>query len=72
MPNHENAKGEKDDRTGDTGESFADRRARAGAPQEEDPDFADEHTPGPTDPPNAEAETPGGEDDGYSPQTEIP
>jgi len=52
--------------------SFADRRAESGAPQEEEPDFAEEHQPGPSDPPNAPADTPGGEDDGYSSQTEIP
>ncbi|GLW64414.1 hypothetical protein Arub01_26580 [Actinomadura rubrobrunea] len=51
---------------------LADRRAEADAPQEDDPDFAEEHTTGPTKPPIAEAETPGGEDEGYSPQTEIP
>ncbi|GAA4138055.1 hypothetical protein [Actinomadura keratinilytica] len=51
---------------------LADRRAEAGAPQEEDHDFGDEHTASSTKPPIAEAETPGGEDEGYSPQTEIP
>ncbi|TDC62363.1 hypothetical protein E1200_26000 [Actinomadura sp. GC306] len=56
----------------DEDKPLADRRAEAGAPQETDQDFAGEHTPGPTDPPIAEAETPGGEDDGYSPQTEVP
>ncbi|HEY8482601.1 MAG TPA: hypothetical protein VIL71_22500 [Spirillospora sp.] len=55
----------------DEDESLADRRAAAEAQQAEG-DFAEEHTPSPTDPPIAEAETPGGEDDGYSPQTEIP
>jgi hypothetical protein len=48
---------------------LADRRAEAGAPQEDDADFASEHEPGPTDPANAQADTPGGEDEGYSPQT---
>ena len=52
--------------------SFADRRAESGAPQETDDDFADEHAPSPTDPPNASADAPGGEDEGYSPQTEVP
>ncbi|MBE1532769.1 hypothetical protein [Actinomadura algeriensis] len=51
----------------DEDKPLADRRDDPGDPGE--PDFADEHTPGPTDPPNAEAETPGGEDDGYTPQT---
>jgi hypothetical protein len=51
---------------------LADRRAEAGAPQEEDADFAGEHEPGPTDPANAEAETPGGEEEGYSSPTDIP
>ncbi|QXJ23309.1 hypothetical protein AGRA3207_004449 [Actinomadura graeca] len=60
------------DRKNDEDKPLADRRAEAGAPQEDDGDFAEEHTPGPTDPPNAEADTPGGEDHGYSPQTEIP
>ena len=58
----------KDDRD----KPLADRRAEAEAPQEDDHDFAEEHTPGPTDPPNAEADTPGGEDEGYTPQTDIP
>ncbi|NKZ05619.1 hypothetical protein [Actinomadura latina] len=64
-----------DERAGDKRDEdkpLADRRAEAGAPQDADADFADEHTPSPTDPPIAEAETPGGEDDGYSPQTEVP
>ncbi|WP_433330368.1 hypothetical protein [Spirillospora sp. CA-294931] len=39
---------------------------------DEEPDFAEEHTPGASDPPNAEADAPGGEDEGYSPQTEVP
>lgn len=56
----------------DEDKPLADRRAEAGAPQERDHDFGEEHTPGPTDPPIAEAETPGGEDEGYAPQTEIP
>ncbi len=60
------------ERKRDEDKPLADRRAEAGAPQETDHDFADEHAPGPTDPPVAEAETPGGEDDGYSPQTEVP
>ncbi|NDU76245.1 hypothetical protein GWI34_26985 [Actinomadura sp. DSM 109109] len=60
------------DRRNDEDKPLADRRAEAGAPQEDDPDVGAEHTPGPTDPPIAEAETPGGEDDGYSPQTEVP
>ncbi|MFD0898941.1 hypothetical protein [Actinomadura sediminis] len=50
----------------DEDKPLADRRDDVG---EAEPDFADEHAPGPTDPPNAEAETPGGEDDGYEPQT---
>lgn len=46
--------------------TLADQRAEAGAPlEDEDPDFAGEHTPGPTDPPNAEGDGPGGEDEGY-------
>ncbi|WP_242908157.1 hypothetical protein [Actinomadura terrae] len=62
-----------DDRRNDEDKPLADRRAEAGDdPTAADPDFAEEHTPGPTDPPNAEADTPGGEDDGYSPQTEVP
>ncbi|MFI0369176.1 hypothetical protein ACH35V_14935 [Actinomadura sp. 1N219] len=60
------------ERRNDEDKPVADRRADGNAPQEDDHDFADEHTPGPTDPPVAEAETPGGEDDGYSPQTEVP
>ncbi|MFB4304581.1 hypothetical protein [Actinomadura sp. GTD37] len=56
----------------DEDKPLADRRAETGAPQDAGEDFAEEHTPGPTDPPIAEAETPGGEDDGYSPQTEVP
>ncbi|MFI0448984.1 hypothetical protein [Actinomadura sp. 6N118] len=57
----------------DQAKPLADRRAEADAPQEDaEPDFGDEHAPGPTDPPNATADAPGGEDDGYSPQTEIP
>jgi hypothetical protein len=56
----------------DENKPLADRRAEAGAPQDEDADFAAEHEPGPTDPPNAPADTPGGEEEGYSPQTEIP
>ncbi|MES9537070.1 MULTISPECIES: hypothetical protein [unclassified Actinomadura] len=60
------------DRRNDQDKPLADRRAEAGAPQEDDADVGAEHTPGPTDPPNAEADTPGGEDEGYSPQTEIP
>ncbi|GAA2609017.1 hypothetical protein SMC26_31560 [Actinomadura fulvescens] len=53
----------------DESKPLADRRAEV---EEPEPDFADEHAPGPTDPPNAAADAPGGEDDGYSPQTEIP
>ncbi|TDC84393.1 hypothetical protein [Actinomadura sp. 7K507] len=60
------------ERKRDEDKPLADRRAEENAPQEDDGDFADEHTPGPTDPPVAEAETPGGEDEGYTPQTEIP
>ncbi|MBG6091888.1 hypothetical protein [Actinomadura viridis] len=56
----------------DEARTLADRRAEAGAPQEEDADFAGEHAPGPTDPPNARPDAPGGEDEGYSPQTEVP
>ncbi|WP_344597935.1 hypothetical protein [Actinomadura vinacea] len=52
---------------------LADRRAEEGAPIEDDEqDFAEEHTPGDSDPPNAPARTPGGEDEGYGPQTEVP
>lgn len=52
--------------------SLADRRAEQGAPLEDDePDFAGEHEPGPTDPPNASADAPGGEDEGYEPQTRV-
>ncbi|MEV3923257.1 hypothetical protein [Actinomadura coerulea] len=60
------------DRKNDEDKPLADRRAEAGAPQEDDADVGGEHTPSPTDPPNAEADAPGGEDDGYSPQTEVP
>ncbi|TMQ92899.1 hypothetical protein ETD83_26460 [Actinomadura soli] len=60
------------EREDDRDKPLADRRADANAPQESAPDFAEEHTPSPTDPPVAQAETPGGEDDGYSPQTEVP
>ncbi|MFI0410584.1 hypothetical protein [Actinomadura sp. 3N508] len=60
------------DHKNDEDRPLADRRAEAGAPQEDDPDLAEEHTPGPTDPPNAEADAPGGEDDGYLPPTENP
>ncbi|TDE19472.1 hypothetical protein [Actinomadura sp. 6K520] len=60
------------ERKRDEDKPLADRRAEEGAPQETDDDFAGEHAPGPTDPAIAEAETPGGEDDGYSPQTEVP
>ncbi|MFB4320213.1 hypothetical protein [Actinomadura sp. 21ATH] len=56
----------------DRDKPLADRRAEACAPQEDDPDIAGEHEPGPTDPPNAAADAPGGEEEGYSPQTEIP
>ena len=60
---NENEK-EKDRRT------LADRRAGAGVPAEdEEPDFAAERTPSPSDPPNALADALGGEDDGYAPQT---
>jgi hypothetical protein len=38
---------------------------------ESDDDFAEEHTPGPTDPPNAEGDAKGGEDEGYQPQTRV-
>jgi hypothetical protein len=49
---------------------LADRRAGAGVPAEdEEPDFAAERTPSPSDPPNAPADALGGEDDGYAPQT---
>ncbi|WP_198653331.1 hypothetical protein [Actinocorallia populi] len=52
--------------------SFADRRAEEGAPLEDEvPDLAEEHTPGPTDPPIAPADGPGGEDEGYEPQTRV-
>jgi hypothetical protein len=52
--------------------SFADRRAEAGAPlDDETPDIAGEHEPGPTDPPNAAPDAPGGEDEGYEPQTRV-
>ncbi|QKG23097.1 hypothetical protein [Actinomadura verrucosospora] len=56
----------------DEDKPLADRRAEAGAPQETDEDFAEEHTPSKTDPPNAEAEAPGGEDEGYRPHTQAP
>ncbi|GAA4239723.1 hypothetical protein GCM10022254_61060 [Actinomadura meridiana] len=59
------------ERKNDQDKPLADRRAEQDAPQEDDPDFADEHTPSPTDPPIAEDDTPGGEDDGYTPQTEV-
>ncbi|MEU5883888.1 hypothetical protein [Spirillospora sp. NPDC047279] len=32
-------------------------------------DFAEEHTPSPTDPPNAEPDAKGGEDEGHQPPT---
>jgi hypothetical protein len=52
--------------------TLADRRAEAGAPLNDDePDFAGEHTPSQTDPPNAEADAPGGEDDGYQNPTRV-
>jgi hypothetical protein len=60
------------ERKNDQDKPLADRRAEQGAPQEADADFADEHAPSATDPPNARADAPGGEDDGYSPQTEVP
>ncbi|TDD81900.1 hypothetical protein [Actinomadura rubrisoli] len=60
------------ERKNEDAKPLADRRAEAGAPPDEEPDFADEHAPGPTDPPNAEEETPGGEAEGYRPQTEVP
>lgn len=55
-------------------ESLADRRAAEGAGigdplQDEDADFAEEHSPSPTDPANAPADAPGGEAEGYTPQT---
>lgn len=50
--------------------SLADRRAEAGSPpNDEEPDFAEEHTPSPADPPIADADAPGGQDEGYEPQT---
>ncbi|RFS87227.1 hypothetical protein BZB76_0460 [Actinomadura pelletieri DSM 43383] len=57
------------ERKNDQDKPLADRRD---TPHDDEPDFADEHTPGPTDPPIAEGETPGGEDEGYTPQTEVP
>lgn len=57
----------------DDSRPLADRRADAGAPViDEEPDFAEEHAPSPSDPPNAREDAPGGEDDGYTPQTEVP
>jgi hypothetical protein len=51
---------------------LADRRAEEGQPAEdEEPDFAAESAPSPSDPPNAPADTRGGEDEGYTPQTEV-
>jgi hypothetical protein len=52
---------------------LADRRAADGAPVDgEEHDFAEERTPSPSDPVNAPADAPGGEDEGYTPQTELP
>jgi hypothetical protein len=52
--------------------SLADRRAEMGAPLDDDePDFAGEHTPSETDPPNAEADGPGGEDGDYQNPTRV-
>jgi hypothetical protein len=62
---------ERQDRNDDA-RPLADRRAEAGAPQDEEHDFGEEHTAGSTKPPNAPADAPGGEEEGYSPQTEIP
>ncbi|ROO86390.1 hypothetical protein EDD29_3955 [Actinocorallia herbida] len=57
---------EKDDRT------MADRRAALGIPQEEDePDFAEEHAPGPSFPPIAPADGRGGQAEGYELQTRV-
>lgn len=72
MSTHEQGAGDRGGGRREEDKPLADRRAEAGAPQDTDADFADEHTPSPTDPPIAEAETPGGEDEGYSPPTEIP
>jgi hypothetical protein len=52
---------------------LADRRADPGdAVPDDEHDFAEENAPGPTSPANAPADAPGGEDEGYSPQTEVP
>jgi hypothetical protein len=61
-----------DQRKQDEDKPLADRRAEAGAPQEDDADFAGEHTPSETDPPNARPDAPGGEDEGYSPPQDTP
>lgn len=47
--------------------SFADRRAEADAPQDDEPDFAEESTPSPTDPPTVEDDGVGGSDGRYEP-----
>ncbi|MQY05725.1 hypothetical protein [Actinomadura macrotermitis] len=60
------------ERKNDDDRPLADRRAEAGAPQEDSHEFADEHAPSPSDPPNAPDDGPGGEAEGYTPQTEIP
>lgn len=57
-------------------QSLSDRRAAEGdlpddLLEEQEADFADEHTPSPSDPPVAPADTPGGESEGYSPQTRV-
>jgi len=52
--------------------SLADQRAEMGAPLDDDePDFAGEHTPSKTDPPNAVADGPGGEKGGHQNPTGI-
>ncbi|REE96621.1 hypothetical protein [Thermomonospora umbrina] len=62
-----------DKRDPDRSKPLADRRAEAGNPVDPDdePDFAEEMTPGPTDPPNAGEDAPGGEAEGYTPQTRV-
>ncbi|MCD0451698.1 hypothetical protein LO762_21225 [Actinocorallia sp. API 0066] len=40
-------------------------------PPDDEPDFAEEHTPGPSFPPIAPADGVGGQDEGYEPQTRV-
>lgn len=59
-----------DKRSDDESRSLADRRADLDAPVDDaEPDFAEEHTPSPTDPANASADARGGEAEGHAPPT---